>query len=222
MKAVIFDMFETLITEWGHEKYKRREICNDLQVDLQAFSEIWHALEVDRWTGKITYEDVILYILKQLGCTVNEAYHTVIDRRYETKAECFKYLHTDLIPVLDKLKEKGYKIGLISNCFSEEVKIIRESCLFTYFDAVVLSYEVGLIKPDRKIYEFCVNGLGLSPQECLYIGDGGSDELQGARDYGMKAIQAGWYIKEFRKDYYIDGFNCMDSPLQILNQLDIK
>lgn len=120
---------------------------------------------------------------------------------------------------MDKLKEKGYKLGLISNCFSEEVKVIRESCLYPYFDAVVLSYEAGLLKPDRRIYELCVDKLGLSAQDCLYVGDGGSNELVGARECGMKAVQAGWYLKEFKEDYYIEGFECMDSPLQILEIL---
>lgn len=219
MRAVIFDMFETLITEWGHEKYKRREISSELKVDLQALSKIWHESEYDRWIGKISYEDIIRHIMKELGCTDEEAYQTVIRRRYETKAACFNYLHKDLIPVLNKLKENGYKIGLISNCFSEEVKVIRESCLYPYFDAVVLSYEVGLLKPDRRIYELCVNMLDLTPEQCLYVGDGGSNELVGARDYGMKAVQAGWYLKEFKENYYIEGFECMDSPLQILEMI---
>lgn len=219
MRAVIFDMFETLITEWGHKKYKRREISRELKVELPAFTKIWHESEHDRWIGKILYEDIIRLIMMELGCSDEEAYQTVIRRRYETKAACFKYLHKELIPLLDKLKEKGYKLGLISNCFSEEVKVIRESCLYPYFDAVVLSYEAGLLKPDRRIYELCVDKLGLSAQDCLYVGDGGSNELVGARECGMKAVQAGWYLKEFKEDYYIEGFECMDSPLQILEIL---
>ncbi|NLC18048.1 MAG: HAD-IA family hydrolase [Clostridiales bacterium] len=220
MKAVIFDMFETLITEYGHSEYKSREISRDLQLDWQEFVKIWHDLEHDRSIGKISYEDVIGLIMKQLGCKNEEAYDTVIRKRYETKADCFNYLHKDIIPVLDKLKMEGYKIGLISNCFSEEAIIIRESILLPYFDAAVLSYEVGYAKPDRRIYEQCACRLGVSPEECLYIGDGGCNELFGARDFGMRAVQAGWYIKEYSRDYKIEGFESLDSPLQILELLN--
>jgi len=220
MKAVIFDMYETLITEWGHLSYKRRDISRDLQVDLQDFTKIWHGLEHDRWVGKYSYEEVIKLIMERLGCTNPTAYDTVIRKRYETKAACFSFLHKDIIPVLDKLKENGYKIGLISNCFSEEVKVIRESILYPYFDVAILSYEVGLVKPDRRIYELCVERLKVAPEECLYIGDGGCDELPAARSFGMNAYQAGWYLKEFKDNYCIDGFECMDSPLQILEKLN--
>lgn len=220
MKAVIFDMFETLITEYGHTEYQSKEISRDLQLDWQKFVRIWRSLEYERSTGKISYEDVIRLIMEQLGSSNEEAYNTVIRKRYETKADCFNYLHKDIIPVLDKLKTNGYKIGLISNCFSEEAKIIRRSILFPYFDVAVLSYEAGYMKPDRRIYELCTGKLDLLPEECLYIGDGGCNELFGARDFGMRAVQAGWYIKEYCRDYRIDEFECLESPLQILELIN--
>ena len=39
-KAVIFDMFETLITEWGHEKYTKNKICSDLGIEREKFAKI--------------------------------------------------------------------------------------------------------------------------------------------------------------------------------------
>ena len=41
-KAVIFDLFETLITEWGHEKYTKRKMCADLGVDKDCFDPFWN------------------------------------------------------------------------------------------------------------------------------------------------------------------------------------
>ena len=40
-KAVVFDLFETLVTEWGHEKYTKRLMCKDLGVDIDSFSAIF-------------------------------------------------------------------------------------------------------------------------------------------------------------------------------------
>lgn len=76
--------------------------------------------------------------------------------------------------MLQTLKEKKIKIGLISNCYSEEAVLIRESQLFPYFDQSCLSYELGMKKPDPGIFLKCMEGLGVRAGECLYIGDGGS------------------------------------------------
>lgn len=98
--------------------------------------------------------------------------------------------------MLSELKDKGILIGLISNCFSEEADVIRRSELFSYFDAVYLSYEQGLQKPDEEIYRRCMDRLGVKQEECLYIGDGGSNELEAARKLGMKAaffFFDGWF-----------------------------
>ena len=53
----------------------------------------------------------------------------------------------------EELKKQGFKIGLISNCYFEEAKVIRDSALFSYFDAVCLSCELGIRKPEEAIYE---------------------------------------------------------------------
>ena len=74
--------------------------------------------------------------------------------------------------------------------------VIRKSILFPYFDAVCLSYEQGMRKPDAEIFTRCVNLLGVGADECLYVGDGGSHELEEARAVGMNAVQAVWYLQE--------------------------
>jgi putative hydrolase of the HAD superfamily len=56
------------------------------------------------------------------------------------------------------------------------------------FDTVLFSCEVKLKKPDRRIYELCAQRLGVEPDECLYVGNGGSDELAGARRAGMTPV----------------------------------
>ncbi|MDE6055922.1 MAG: HAD family hydrolase, partial [Lachnospiraceae bacterium] len=142
-------------------------------------------------------------------------------KRIQIKEECFQHLHTDIILLLRSLKEKRLKVGLISNCFSEETQVIRKSVLFPYFDAVCLSYEQGIQKPDAEIYKRCMNQLGVEAHECLYVGDGGSHELEAARELGMDAVQAVWYLREGttqpcgRKA----DFEQIDNPMDLLNRI---
>lgn len=55
-------------------------------------------------------------------------------------------------------------------------------------DTAVLSYDVRLAKPDPRIYAMAVEGLGVTAEECLYVGDGTSNELSGADRAGMTAV----------------------------------
>ena len=98
--------------------------------------------------------------------------------------------------MLQALKSQGISIGLISNCYLEEATRIRKSELFPYFDAVCFSNEQGICKPEKEIYHRCVEALSVQPEECLYVGDGGSRELETAEELGMKAVQATWYLKD--------------------------
>ena len=119
------------------------------------------------------------------------------------------------------MERNNIKIGLISNCFSEEAKLIRESNLYPFFDAAMLSYEQGVKKPDEEIYRRCMQELGVTPEECLYVGDGGSLELEIADKLGMKAVQAVWYLKEGTNQPVgrKEEFEQVESPLDILKYI---
>lgn len=79
---------------------------------------------------------------------------------------------------------------------AEEATRIRRSELFPYFDVVCFSNEQGICKPEKEIYHRCVEALSVQLEECLYVGDGGSRELETAQELGMKVVQATWYLKE--------------------------
>ena len=79
-------------------------------------------------------------------------------------------------------------MGLISNC-AEEVSVLWSSTPFApLVDTAVLSYNVRLAKPDPRIYAMAAEGLGVAAEECLYVGDGTSNELSGAQRAGMTAV----------------------------------
>ncbi len=48
-QAVIFDLFETLITEWGHKKYTKTEMCSELGVEREKFDVFWNQKERERY-----------------------------------------------------------------------------------------------------------------------------------------------------------------------------
>ena len=221
VKAVIFDMFETLITHYHSPLYFGAQMAADAGIAEEKFQALWRPTEYDRTIGKLTLEEVVESILRENQCYSEELVNKIVKKRIETKQDCFRQLHSEIIPMLKKLKEKGILIGLISNCFSEEAEVIRRSVLFPYFDAAILSYEQGVQKPDEEIYKRCMASLGVAPEECLYIGDGGSNELEAARTLGMKAFQAVWYLQEGTSQPMgrMEAFEQLESPRDVLEHL---
>ena len=221
IRAVIFDMFETLITQYGSPLYFGPQMAKDAGISEDKFQVLWHSTESDRTIGKLTLQEVLEMILRENQCYSEELLKDIVEKRVEAKKACFQHLHPEILSMLTQLKEKGILIGLISNCFSEEAEVIRESELFPYFDAVFLSYEQGVQKPDEEIFHRCMKKLSVKAEESLYVGDGGSYELETARKIGMTAAQAVWYLKEGVKQPSgrKEGFLQLETPLAVFDYL---
>lgn len=94
-----------------------------------------------------------------------------------------------VISALRALKAQGLRTGLISNC-DATVPLVWPATIFApLIDIPVFSSSEGLKKPDAAIYQLAAHRLRHAPQECLFIGDGSSDELTGAVGVGMGAVQ---------------------------------
>ncbi len=196
MKAVIFDMFETLVTLFACETYTGTEIAADLGIPENTFRSVWNPSEEARSRGEMTLQEIITIAMEEFTHFDQELLDRITRRRDDTLNIVFHTYRPDIIDMLQALKERGIKIALITNCYFEERNAIKHSDLFPYFDVTLMSCEVGIIKPNQKIFEKCLQSLGLRADECLYVGDGGSHELEAAAAMGMAPCQATWYLKE--------------------------
>ena len=220
-KAVLFDLFETLITEWGHEKYTKSRMCTDLGVDKDRFNIYWEEKEQDRYLGNIDFEESVIYACSKCNKDIDRSTMSrIVEKRKETKAKCFEYIHPDVFKLLTTIRANGLKTAMVSNCSPEEVEVLKDSELYKYFDEIVLSCEVHMKKPDPCIYAEAAGRLGFDPEECFFVGDGGSSELEGAQAVGMKAVQAKWYTDRHPvKRESKDGFLVAEEPLEIIKYI---
>lgn len=221
IKAVIFDMYETLVTLCYTEPYFRNAMAEDAKVSTERFNEEWDKTSYAQSIGELSLEESLDYTLKKLGRYSEETFKEIVRKRKDFKKDVFNHIHPDIVPMFECLKKSGMKIGLISNCFSEESEVIRESVLYPFFDALLLSYEQGVCKPDQEIFLRCVKELHVKAEECLYVGDGGSRELEVARELGMRPVQAVWYLKEgtIQPCGRIEGFPQAEAPMDVLGYL---
>ena len=101
----------------------------------------------------------------------------VLHAREDRMRNALQNVSKEILDVLQALKSRGIKIGLISNADVIDCKYWSQSLLFQYFDDAVFSCNVGLLKPDKQIYELAMQRLNVLPEQCLFVGDGGSNEL---------------------------------------------
>ena len=222
MRAVVFDLFETLITEWQKTKYLQSEVAADLCVDFELFRQEWQSLGKQRFLGDYPkVEQVFTKILNNLGVDCDSQLILEVARKREaSKGQCFDEIEQNIIEMLLEIKKRGYKIGLVSNCSPEEVYGLKDCDLYPYLDVVVLSCDVGMIKPDVKIYEHCASLLGEQTKDCIFVGDGGSDELNGAKNAGMTPFRALWFIKHFVRGFdNNEDYKAFYDPKELLEYL---
>ncbi len=222
IKAVIFDMFETLVTHYHTPLYFGAQMAVDAGIPEEQFLPPWRSTDEDRTLGKMSVDEVVEMILRGNNCYSEELFKKIVEKRKATKEDCFRHLHSEIIPMFLGLKEMGISIGLISNCYSEESEVIRKSELVPFFDSVCLSCEQGIKKPDVEIFQRCMEELSVKPEECIYVGDGGSYELETAQSLGMKAIQAVWYLQEGsgQPAGRMPKFMQAEKPLDVLKYMD--
>jgi len=139
-------------------------------------------------------------LLKSLGIPErSELIQELTELRSRHVATGFK-LYGEAVSVLSTLKKK-YKLALVSNCGIGLSDVVRALGLADFFHCIVLSYEVGVRKPDRRIYLEALNTLKFEPQQCIFVADEISD-LEGAREVGLKTllVRQGEYTTHNTKD----------------------
>lgn len=91
--------------------------------------------------------------------------------------------------VIEKLKDSGFKIGLLSVHAKEWIEFCEQKYnYYKLFDEIVYSFEIGELKPAREPFEMILKKLGANPQECIFIDDS-QRNLSTADSIGIKTIQ---------------------------------
>ena len=203
-RAVIFDLYETLITENHPEWHVEAPTPGErLGLPQEDFNREWSTRYQARMTGRLhDYSSVLREICHVCGvATPEEEVASMQAERLVAKARPFERIEPLVVATLDELRGAGYRIGVITNCSNDEILAWDSSPLSTRIDVPIFSCMEGVIKPMAAIYDLACNRLGVDQGASIFVGDGGSDELRGSAGAGLKTIWATWFIEAWPWDW---------------------
>lgn len=188
--AVIFDLFGTLVDIFSLEEYREfiKDMCAVLGVSPADFTSRWDEKADDRALGTAPVAEQLAELCRELGVEVAPVQ---LARAVEMRVDFVRAVlvpRGDAAATLAALRERGLKVGVISDCSEEVVAAWPGTPLAPLVHEAVLSAAVGVKKPDPRVYHLACERLGVVPERCLYVGDGGSRELTGAAATGMDAV----------------------------------
>jgi putative hydrolase of the HAD superfamily len=204
--AVIFDLFGTLT---GFETLRDAQaavLADVLDVPVDELTVQLRETYDERARGVLgDVRDQIVALARQIGSSPSEG---VLDRAVEVRMQgqwAVMQPRPGAIEVLAELRARGLKIGVLSDCTNEVPILWPASVYASLVDAAVFSCVLGVRKPDQRTYAAVLTELRVRPDDCFYVGDGGSSELSGARKAGLRPILLDVAGEDhFRYDHELD------------------
>ncbi len=205
IKAVLFDMFDTLmLIEKNHEFYSPSLMRmyqylkeNGIDLPFEKFNAAYiQARDAINAKADLNFEEPhfnvrISEALKILGYNYEVSSSLVAAATNEFCEEFMKYVSIDseAEAVLRSLHGK-YKLGVVSNFAIPEcvLKLLKASNLDGLLDVVVVSGAVNKRKPSPEIFEIALKMLGVSASEAAFVGDTIDADIEGPKAVGMKTI----------------------------------
>lgn len=183
IKNVIFDVGRVLL-KYNPKKFMEHLGYSSSDIEDMAklifSSDTWQ--ELDR--GTLTNDEAIEYFIGEKPHLKHEIEYVMKNwKDHLTPIE-------DNASIIGQLKDKGHKLYIISNFHKEAFEYLRDKYeFFGYFDDIIISADVKLLKPDKKIYLHLINKYNLIPEECVFIDDMEMN-IDAAKSLGMNTI---WY-----------------------------
>jgi HAD superfamily hydrolase (TIGR01509 family) len=210
IQAVIFDLDDTLL-DWSQQTNWLSNVSGphiqnvynylatngnslpEREVLFQNYQDViinsWREAK-KTWAG-VSFECVLTECIKISGVSVDEIDMHEVLLAFDWGTVPDVTLFDDTIPVLDILRQQGYKIGLVTNSmmpmWMRDIEL-QEYGILDYFDARVTSGDVGHMKPHPAIYERVLELLEVEVETAVFVGDRPANDIAGANAVGLTSV----------------------------------
>jgi putative hydrolase of the HAD superfamily len=206
LKAVAFDLWETLITDTPEQSRKQERLRLARMEEIlgahvpaerieHAYRTLWHRCHELYWSA-----DVDVPCRRQIEHFVEELQLDADAPTLDALEDVYARAAVEILPnvvdgahdVVAELKRRGFRVGLISNTGRTPGSALREILdelgLARHIDAMIFSNEHGACKPQASIFAALREGLGVDYDETMFVGDNLYVDVHGAQRCGMRAV----------------------------------
>jgi putative hydrolase of the HAD superfamily len=218
IKAVLFDMFETLLLGEKEHKYylpslvRMHKFLNEQRIEVsfdKFYAAYVKARDRLRAEAKLNFEEPHFYLrvaetLKSLGYKYDVSSPIIVEATSEFCEEFMNFVRIDEnAEAMLKCLHGKYKLGIICNYPIPECvdKMLQANHLAGLFDKIVVSGAVNKRKPDPEIFLSILKALDVSASETVFVGDTVEDDIEGPKAVGMKTVYIERRVQEFKKVY---------------------
>jgi putative hydrolase of the HAD superfamily len=227
-KFIYFDLDDTLLNHRAAEKSGLQEVHQQFSifknVDPQTLNGVYHQVNTKQWglysQGKVSREELqrnrFEQTLEQLG--LDGSFYERVGNYY---MQCYRN-HWQWIQGAQEAYQrviKQYPVGILTNGFAEtQRKKFEEFDFYDSADHVVISEDVGVLKPDPKVFEYATDLANEDPSDILYIGDSFTSDIKGGSSFGWNTA---WYTrngdskKHEKADFVFNDFSALTEFLDL-------
>ncbi len=155
-------------------------IADKLNINNEEFSNLFRIHKNELQTGKMKIIELCELVKEKFNITED-----IIPIWKDCYIQTMTF-NNETIELINKLR-KNYKIAVITNASDLHTEINKERNAFQYFDEVIASNEIGITKPDERIYRIMLDKLKVKSEECIFVDDREAQVLP-ATVLGMKGV----------------------------------
>ena len=203
IEIVLFDLDDTLHDDTFAYRSAAEEVAREVAaehgIDALALMDayiaeaegFWHRLTADDLKVKLASIRASMWqsALESVGAGGDPELARISAERYNAYRTKYFTLFPGAVDLLRALRERGVKLGIVTNGLSEthreKIALLQIS---EYFDAIFLSDEVGMVKPDPLLFAHACRTLGGAPARSAMVGDRYDRDIRGALDAGLYTI----------------------------------
>lgn len=187
LEAVLFDLYDTLAwSDWpSHAGFLASQMGVGREVVVSAYDRLRH----ERDAGLLAdAEAVLAAVMAQCGLEVDSGRARDLAEMEAAHLADHVHLYADAIPTLREVRAAGMETGIVSNCSAATRPVVDRMGLEDEAGVVVLSCEVGALKPSPEIYRAALEALRIPAGRSIFVDDR-RDYLDGAAQLGMQTVQ---------------------------------